>query len=156
MAKDTKFTASFEGKIVGTRRSPRPYLFAIVVQWNAESHRADAYGYKATATDRSNFDYYSKCATGTYTDTFRTGKTFTNKIEGAELAAAQAKIEGGFDAYVARLRAEAIERFEASLKGGYFEPGVVAWSMSSVNAEKTANKFRTAGVFRAIVPAVAG
>jgi hypothetical protein len=151
--KSTKFIARYEGKVVGTRKSPRPYAFAIVAKHNIETERKAAYEYTATESDKSNFDYYTECATGAYNGTFNDGRKYTSKIEGNELARAVAIRDLGYAGYAAKLKADRIERFEERVAKGAFEPAVFGWSMSRVNADKLAKQ--VAPVLLAIVPAEA-
>jgi hypothetical protein len=149
--KSTKFVARYEGKIVGTRKSPRPYAFAIVAKHNEAAEREAAYGRKTTKTDAGNFDYYIKCATGTYNGTFGDGRSFTSKVEGKTLERALAVVALGYEGYIADLKARAIADFEERLAKGHFEPGVFGWSMSRANADKLAKQ--VAPILLAIVPA---
>ena len=156
MTKGTKYTATYEGKVVGKRTSPRPYLFAIVVRDDIETARQAAYGFQADDQDRKDFEFHTRCATGTYSGTFASGRPFTQEIKGEELARHRAHVEGGFEAYVARKHARLIAQFEARVAAGAFEPRAVSWSMSRANAEKTARTYSYPQVkFLAIVPAVA-
>lgn len=134
VTKPITYTATYNGKVVGTRKSPRPYLYAIVVQNLEEVARLHAYRYEPTKTDRSNFDWRAKCAAATV------GEAKFSDIKGStweaeEIARAKETIEGGWDAYVSRLRYDAIARFEAAKASGHFEPHVFGWSMSSHNAK---------------------
>lgn len=134
MTKPIKYTATYNGKIVGTRKSPRPYLYAVVVQPLEEVARLYAYHYEPTKTDRSNFDWRAKGAAATV------GEAKFPNINGStwaaeEIARAKETIEGGWDAYVSRLRYDAIARFEAAKASGHFEPYVFGWSMSCHNAK---------------------
>lgn len=137
MAKPIKYTATYNGKVVGTRKSPRPYLFAIIVQSLEEVARLHAYRFEPTETDLLNFNWYTEGATATV------GKSKFPDIKGSvwsaeDIEKGKREIEGGWDAYVARLRASAIENFERRKAAGHFEPNVHGWSMSLRNAEKMA------------------
>lgn len=132
MAKATKFIARYEGKIVGTRKSPRPYLFAVVVKDNEEFARERAYGFTGGETERKNFVYYTNNANAAAPGVIYPGERF--KITAEMIAEGREKIAGGFDGYIAGLRELQIARF----KEMNFEPGVFGWSMSRANAEKMA------------------
>jgi hypothetical protein len=154
MTKATTYTATYNGQVVGTRKSPRVYLFAVVYQRDEAKSRAFITR-PADKTDRANFEYYVKCATGTYVGTFANGKTFTTEIKGDELARAQAHIVGGFEAYVARIRADSLAAHEAAVANGDFEPCVFGWSMSARAVKGMEAQAAKAGHYLATVPAVA-
>lgn len=145
--KPIKYVARYEGKIVGTRKSPRPYEYAVIVRSIEAYAREKAYGYTATDTDRANFHYFGELvAAGESHPHYRYNKGDENHWRAA--------VEGGFDAYIAGLRATEIERFEEHRAAGGFEPRVLGWSMSRHNAEKMAASARHPGrEVLAIVPA---
>jgi hypothetical protein len=131
----TKYIARLDGKIVGKRKTEnRTYTHAIVTQRNEVAARQFAYGYVATKSDRSNFDYYCAEAVKPRHE-WRTGETLA-----AYMADCQAKVAGGFDAYVERVRRLEIERFEQALKKGAFEPQAVSWAGRPDLAQKEAAK----------------
>lgn len=174
-ASAVKYVARFNGAIVGTRKSHRPYQFAVVAQCDEAHARAAAYGYTATDLDRRNFDYAVSIVAcegqfiepragesdlrkpsdaGQVRKAWRTGRTYVAGYSAEEIAHAKADIEGGFDAHVARLKAEMIKRFERRKAEGGFQPFVSGWSMSRRNVEKMAASCRGAAVkVLAIVPA---
>ncbi|UEM08258.1 hypothetical protein J4G43_025895 [Bradyrhizobium barranii subsp. barranii] len=150
MTKTTKFNATYQGKIIGTRKSPRPYQFAIVAQHDEQAARASAFDYQPTRTDRANFEW------DTFKATCSPGATVTppgwnnaTTFSRAEIEASQDRIAGDWSAYAERCRQRAIENFEHYLKTGHFEPHVAAWSMSRANAEKASR--RVTGRLLAIV-----
>lgn len=115
----TKYVAKWNGVIVGKRiTQDRTYSHAIVVQNVEEAHRAAAYNYAATATDRSNFEYYTRIAEGR--------SQFKHTAE--EVVEASIKIDGGYEAYIGRVRERMITWFEEKKAKGYFEPCVAAWA----------------------------
>lgn len=123
------YVAKFEGEIVGKRTSKdRTYTHAIVVIPSREYHRKAAYDYVADATDKSNFNYYLSIAEGR--------SKFTHSQD--EVIKASIKVDGGFDAYVERIRQGKIANFEKQT----FEPGVVAWAGRVDLAEKAARQYR--------------
>jgi hypothetical protein len=136
------YVAKLDDKVVGSRTSPRVYTHAVVIQWSEAKYRAAAYDYVATSTDKSNFAYYTKQAAHTV-ETYLTEWKYSSTSE-AERAINTAKenIEGGFDAYVERLRQRAIESFEKSVKAGGFAPGVATWCGRADLAHKEAAKYR--------------
>lgn len=117
----TKYIARLEGKIVGKRTTKdRTYTHAVVVQPSESAAREACYGYTATKDDRENFDYY--------TGVVAQGTNHRNHYEGCKnIERAKEQIEGGFEAYVARLKARAIERFENNVAKGEYQPHTVAW-----------------------------
>jgi len=155
---DQTFTASYNGKIVGTRRSPRPYAFAVVVQYSEADGRRAAYEYQATDLDRSNWKYAvdkSKAQAGVpYNHGPSRGDPRPIILTHGPKAIAEAQqvVAAGWDAYVAAHRARQITWFEERLAKGYYEPKVHGWSMSAANAQKMANT--VGSVLLAIVPAV--
>jgi len=115
----TKYVARLNGEIIGKRTSvSRTYSHAIAVQRVEEYARRQAYDYKVTKTDRSNFNYYTEIAEG------RSPYQHTTD----EVVRASGLIDGGFDAYAARLRDRAIASFEAGKANGHYEPFVAAWA----------------------------
>jgi hypothetical protein len=134
------YVAKLDGTIVGSRTSPRTYTHAVIIQWNAEYFRTKAFGYKADDTDRSNFKFYTKEAAHTV-ESYIADSKWTPVDEAAKrIADAKQRIEGGFDAYVARVRQDGIDRFEKGLEGGY-QPGVATWCGRLDLARKEASKF---------------
>lgn len=140
------YTAEFEGKIVGKRTTKdRSYSHAIVVVPSREYHRKAAYEHQGDKTDHSNFNYYTQVAEGRY----RYGQTNEEMIKASGL------IDGGFDAYVERVRQGMIKRFEDKVTGGDFEPRVEAWASRLDLAQKAAAGYRRPWNERVeIVPAV--
>jgi len=142
MTKPTKYVARYEGQIVGTRKSPRPYAFAIVMQDNEQVERDAAYGFtgKGGRGDlQDEFEYATNCASaqpGESYGKFKPGYSFP--ITAEMIAKGRAEIEGGWEGYVARKRAAHVASFEKKLAGGGFKPYVCAWSMTRHNAEKAA------------------
>lgn len=135
------YTAKLDGKIVGKRKSHRVYTHAVVVRHSESYHRKRAYEYVATNTDRSNFEFYSFIATCEPGVSVRPNGWNTNTTFSAEeIAVAKIAIVGGLDAYVAKAREKAIERFEAHKASGEFEPGVVTWCGRADLAEKEVSK----------------
>jgi len=136
MAKATKtnYVAKLDGEIIGTRSSPRVYTHAVIIQYSEQHYRDEAYTFNADKQDRKNFDHYVQQAAGKSPyDWCRTPE---------KIAEAQADVEGGFDAYCARLRQRQIDSFEAGLKAGGYTPGIVGWCGRRDLAEKLANQYR--------------
>lgn len=151
----TNYVARLEGKIVGKRSTAsRTYSHALVVQNVEEFARKRAYGYTSTDTDSSNFEYYSIIAQQTAgvpcrPRDWKFDTTFTQD----DIDEAKKRIEGGFDAYVRRLRDAAIATFEANKANGYFEPHVATWCGRPDLAQKAINSHT--GLHRAFVAIVA-
>lgn len=138
-----EYVARWNGVVIGTRSSPRPYQFAVVCQFHEDKARAVAYDYVATETDRKNFAYYSAIvAQGVEHPHVRPERWRPNPVLEV-LERAKGQIDGGFDAYIARLREHAIKNFEARKAEGFFGPRVSGWSMSRPNAEKMAASCRS-------------
>jgi hypothetical protein len=113
------YIAKHDGKIVGKRTTKdRTYTHAVVVIPSVEYHRQKAYCYHFTSTDRSNYEYY--CAQAE-------GRSKWPATPDAQVRASML-IDGGFAAYVARIRDQYIEQFELDLANGKFEPGVASWA----------------------------
>lgn len=152
----TKFTATFEGQIVGTRNSEHGYAFAVIVKNDIEAHRAFAYGYVGTKPDRHNYDWYAVIAQQQPgVDVLHKGWNYPTRYTVKEIENAKAKIEGGFEGYVARIRQRLITAFDANVAEGYFNPTVFGWSKTRVNAEKMARKIGSCQMLLAIAPAEA-
>ena len=62
MRKLATYEAYHDGKLIGAHESWRVYSHAVIVQDDIKKHRARAYGYQPSKTDRSNFDYYTDVA----------------------------------------------------------------------------------------------
>jgi hypothetical protein len=155
MSKATKFVARYAGKIVGTRRSPRPYTHAVITQAVEEYARAAAYDWQPADSDKSNFEWLTFKATCTAgAEVLPPGWKFSTKFSADEIESARAEIAGDWASYVTRTRARKIAFFEQRKAEGAFEPAVGGWSMSGHNAAKMAASFKHPGVrFLAIVPA---
>lgn len=140
----TNYIARLDGEIVGKRSTKnRTYSHAIVAQDVEDAQRAWAYDYKADKTDRSNFDYYSSIVRDGAKHrhfTYDTPEQIATQI-----ADAQAKVEGGFDAYAARLREAAIASFEEKKANGGFAPYVIGWAGRRDLADKAARQQIGAG-----------
>lgn len=128
------YIAKFQGKVVGKRTSKdRTYTHAIVIIASRENQRKVAYGYAATATDRSNYDYYLRIAEGRIQPPRSQDETIKASI----------KVDGGFDAYVERERQRHIAIFEDKLaNGNAFEPFVVSWAGRPDLALRAAAQYR--------------
>jgi len=125
----TKYVARLNGTIVGRRTTKgRTYTHAIIVQSIEEASRKDAYEYRPTKTDRSNFDYYSRIVAQGIEGEHVCVNSWRTEPDLKALADAKAKIEGGFDAFIARKRAEQIAAFEHWKAQGGYEPRVAAWA----------------------------
>jgi hypothetical protein len=140
-AAKTNYVAKLNGAIVGTRASHRAYTHAVVIQWSEDHARTVAYGYKPTATDKSNFSYYTEVAAQGVDHPHYNREPWRPLGDVAGVERAKATIEGGYDAYVERLRQHQIDSFEASRANG-FKPGVAAWNGRRDLAEKEASKYR--------------
>jgi hypothetical protein len=151
----TKYIARLDGKIVGRRTTKaRTYTHAIVVQRIEELARKDAYEYTATKEDRRSFDYYTAVAARTTETQVPHPAGFNYTSSASEIADAKQRIEGGFDAFIARKRADYIERFEAHKAKGGFEPQVAAWAGRLDLAQKAVGQHTHGGCrLVAIVPA---
>jgi hypothetical protein len=129
----TKYIARLDGVVVGTRRSDRTYTHAIVAQLDEALARAEAYSYLPTNSDLNNFNYYTEIAEQGIQHRFarrpsasEPWRTDADSVE--QIHAALYWIEGGWDAYVAKMREIAICRFEAMKEKGAYEPKVIAWA----------------------------
>jgi hypothetical protein len=152
----TKYTAHYQGEIVGTRTSYRSYTHAVVVQDDEEAHRAYAYGYELTASDRKNFEYYESIAQRQPGDPHRTFGSYSAE----QITDAKAKIAGGLAGYAEAQRQQQIVWFEAKRKKGGFKPRVATWCGRRDLADKAARSFNHVGKrssgfthLRAVVPA---
>lgn len=153
MAKSTKYVARYNGEIVGTRTTAsRTYTHAVVAQWNEAESRAAAYGYKATETDRKNFNFYSFIAQQEPGKICTPpGWRMTTTFTAEEITKDKALVDGGFDAYAERQRQRNIEWFELRLSEGYFKPFVATWCGRLDLAQK---EYSRRGAYAlAIVPA---
>jgi hypothetical protein len=122
----TTYLARWDGEIVGTRKSPRPYTHAVICQWDREAAKRDLDAWQPSKTDRSNWDYYVKIAAGNDPHPeYRTA---------ADLAKIRATVGAGWEANVERLRDDAVRRFGLNDA----KPYVAGWSMSAGNAAKMA------------------
>jgi len=100
MKKLTTYEAYHNGQLIGARESWRVYGHAVIVQDDIERHRALAYGHQPSKSDRSNYDYYTDVAAK------QVGEPrgcFGHYIE-QEIAEAEAKVAGGWEAFAARVR----------------------------------------------------
>jgi len=134
-----RFVARYKGEIVGTRRSPRPYKFAIVVQDDEEAERDAAYNYMPTQIDRANWEYHTTRA-AMQPGQYYPGYNFV--VSAKDVAEARRQIADGWDGFVARERDRRVGYFEKKKAATGFRPFVAGWSMSHSNAVKGAKRFR--------------
>jgi hypothetical protein len=152
MTKAIKHFARYQGAIVGMRRSPRPYKFAVVGHGNEAVDHDYAYNYKPTSVDRQNFDYNARNALRTPGEPYihpTLGPINTWKAK--EIDEAKERSAGGWNAYVERERQRKIGYFEEAKTNGKYKPHVLGWSMSAHNAEKMSRTFHGC-IIDAIVP----
>jgi hypothetical protein len=138
--KVTTYEAYHDGKLIGARASWRVYSHAVIVQDDIEKHRAWAYGYQPNKTDRSNFDYYTDVAAKQVGESRGLFGHYTEK----EIAEAEAKIAGGWEAFGARVRQLHIDGFEEKVAKGEFEPYIATWARRIDLAEKAARSNQAA------------
>jgi len=156
MGKAQKFTASYAGRVVGTRSSKTmTYAFAIVAQHNEAKARKAAYEFADNDHERRHFDYMVACANGTHAHSQWASGLGRGMTVGERYAAELAEFGGTCEGYIAKRRGEMIAHFESNLAAGHFEPHVAAWSQTRHNAEKAAGQLANNGHnVLAIVPAV--
>ena len=157
MRKVTSYEAYHDGKLIGAHESWRVYSHAVIVQDDMEKHRARAYSYQPSKIDRSNFDYYADVAAK------QVGEPrgcFGHYIE-QEIAEAEAKIAGGWEAFAKRVRRLHIDGFEEKVAKSGFDPYVATWAVRLDLAQKAAASKQYVGTryfgqtnLVAIVPAV--
>jgi hypothetical protein len=128
----TNYIARLNNEIVGTRSSERTYTHAVVIQYNEQHFHDRAHNYEASGTDRKNFEYETEVASGR--------SPYEWNKNDAAIDKAKAIIEGGFDAYIERLRQRQIAIFETSRANGGFTPAVVTWCGRADLAQKEAAK----------------
>jgi hypothetical protein len=124
------FPASTDGKTFRRTSESRVYAFVIVGTPDIDAARARAACTVADKTDISNFrwdTFIAGCAPGAVVapPTWG-GRTTTFSAE--RIADAQAAIEGGLPAAMARQAVKATERFEQAVAKGYFTPQALAWT----------------------------
>lgn len=130
----TKYIAKLDGIIVGKRTTKdRTYTHAIVALSDEAGARDAAYNHVADEDDRDNYEFDCREVVA--------AKVYGTADPDAYRARCAAKVEGGFEAYVARVRTEKIERFEHDLSNGKYKPGVVAWAGRADLAQKEAAKW---------------
>jgi hypothetical protein len=134
-----KFIARYNGEVVGTRRSPRPYKFAIIAQDDEAAERDAAYNYVPTQIDKANWQYHETRARMQPGDHYP-GYNFT--VNAKDVAEARKQIEHGWDGFIDRERNRRIGYFETKKAETGFRPFVAAWSLTHPNAVKAARKFR--------------
>lgn len=126
------YIAKLNGKIVGKRTTKdRSYTHAIVIVPSRKYYEKRAYEYVATATDKSNYNYYLAIAEGR--------SPYPQSAE--EQVRASGLVDGGYSAYIARVQEREIARFEERLAKGDFEPKVVSWAGRRDLAEKAARTY---------------
>jgi hypothetical protein len=103
MAK-TNYQVTFNGKVVGIRKSDRIYTHAVVVQDDADAFYHWAHNYVPNETDRKNFAYDSKRAVQIVEQYLAEWKYQKPDYVESQISEAKAKVEGGFEAYAERLR----------------------------------------------------
>jgi hypothetical protein len=141
MRKLATYEAYHDGKLIGAHESWRVYSHAVIVQDDIEKHRAWAYGYQPSKTDRSNFDYYTDVAAKQVGEPRGAFGHYTEH----EIAEAEAKIAGGWEGFAARVRQLHIDRFEEKVGKGDFEPYVATWTCRRDLAEEAARSNQYVG-----------
>jgi hypothetical protein len=140
MIKVTTYEAYYDGKLIGTRESWRVYSHAVIVQDDIEKHRAWAYDYQPSKTDRSNFDYCTEVAAKRIGEPRGVFGRYTER----EIAEAKAKIVGGWEGFAARVRQSHINHFDERVGKGGFEPYIARWAGRLDLAEKAARSNQAA------------
>jgi len=143
----TKHTVTINGKTV-SRRSPRPYEFAIVGirDYAVDLRRAQAVDERQ---ERRNFDW----SAGGWRQ-FTTWSPAERAERETRETATQAQ---GFEAYLAEVRANKLTALAARQASGEFtRPVVLGWSMSRVNAEKMARQYERHGYIGVMLVPVGG
>jgi hypothetical protein len=153
----TKYLARHAGQIVGRRTTEnRTYSHAYVMQYDEAKAREAACGYVATKQDRKTYDWYAgRVASGVGARAWPDSAYLAHVLlTEKDIAEAREQISGGFEAYVARLRQNQIDRFEHKLAKGGFSPFVGGWASRLDLAEKAARQYAARGCdLVAIVPA---
>jgi hypothetical protein len=126
MAK-TNYQVTFNGKVVGIRKSDRIYTHAVLVQDDADAFYHWAHNYVPNETDRKNFAYDSKRAVQLVEQYLAEWKYQKPDYVESQISEAKAKVEGGFEAYAERLRQEKIQMYQDRLAKGGFLPYVARW-----------------------------
>ena len=139
MAK-TNYQVTFNGKVVGIRKSDRIYTHAVVVQDDADAFYHWAHNYVPNETDRKNFAYDSKRAVQIVEQYLAEWKYQKPDYVESQISEAKAKVEGGFEAYAERLRQEKIQIYEDRLAKGGFLPYVAGWCGRPDLAQKASTK----------------
>ena len=112
----------------------------MIVQDEIEKHRAWAYGYQPSKTDRSNFDYYTDVAAKPVGEPRGIFGHYTEQ----EIAEAEAKIAAGWQGFAARVRQSHIDHSEERVGKGGFDPYVATWAGRLDLAEKAARSNQAA------------
>jgi hypothetical protein len=139
MAK-TNYQVTFNGKVVGIRKSDRIYTHAVVVHDDADAFYHWAHNYVPNETDRKNFAYDSKRAVQIVEQYLAEWKYQKPDYVESQISEAKAKVEGGFEAYAERLRQEKIQMYEDRLAKGGFLPYVAGWCGRPDLAQKASTK----------------
>lgn len=113
-----------------TRKTDRTYTHTVVTQYGYEAAVAHCHAAHAAETARelksptANFKYYTDIAAGNdkypEADWIGGARVVNEARQALRIADAQARIEGGFDAYRARILADALARIEANKAAGYY------------------------------------
>jgi len=139
MAK-TNYQVTFNGKVVGIRKSDRIYTHAVVVQDDADAFYHWAHNYVPNETDHKNFANDSKRAVQIVEQYLAEWKYQKPDYVESQISEAKAKVEGGFEAYAERLRQEKIQMYEDRLAKGGFLPYVAGWCGRPDLAQKASTK----------------
>ena len=136
----TNYQVTFNGKVVGIRKSDRIYTHAVLVQDDADAFYHWAHNYVPNETDRKNFAYDSKRAVQLVEQYLAEWKYQKPDYVESQISEAKAKVEGGFEAYAERLRQEKIQMYEDRLAKGGFLPYVARWCGRPEFARKVSTK----------------
>ena len=134
MRKLATYEAYHDGKLISAHESWRVYSHAVIVQDDIEKRRARAYGYQPSKIDRSNFDYYTDVAAKQVGEPRGAFGHFTEQ----EIAEAEAKIVGGWEAFSGRVRQLHIDGFEEKVAKRGFDPYIATWAVRLDLARKAA------------------
>lgn len=132
-----------DGEVLKRTSTGRVYTHAVISQYDEAQARAAAYDYKPSPTDNSNYRFYkhvSQQQPGVKVPV--PGRDFSLTHTAHDIAQAAERVAGGWNAYVERLRAEAISRFEDRKAKGGFRFQAHGWSPSATRWQSWLGRWR--------------
>jgi hypothetical protein len=143
-----KFTVRIEGRVLARVSASREYRYVVLARRDEAAHLETARNPAPTEADRKNAAYFAFVAACEPGVGYPLGglQVF---YSAADVKSAKGRIEGGEEAFFARLREERIGAHEVAVRMGRFLPFAVRWCMGLSGAEQGLAEARRYGLLGA-------